>query len=152
MKYVINCSVLPIKHKYYEEEVFAFIVVSKKIKKNIKAAKNILREMNIFLGYFKLPCYIKFLDALPLTSSQKPNRSELKELIQYVSKALVDMPEEVTVNEIVGEQTTVVELKVDKSDLGKVIGKQGRTARALRTILNAASTKLKKRSVLEIIE
>ena len=56
--------------------------------------------------------------------------SELKELIQYVSKALVDMPEEVTVNEIVGEQTTVVELKVDKSDLGKVIGKQGRTARA----------------------
>ncbi|MEC7183591.1 MAG: KH domain-containing protein, partial [Bdellovibrionota bacterium] len=73
-------------------------------------------------------------------------------LIQYVSKALVDMPEEVTVNEIVGEQTTVVELKVDKSDLGKVIGKQGRTARALRTILNAASTKLKKRSVLEIIE
>ena len=78
--------------------------------------------------------------------------SELKELIQYVSKALVDMPEEVTVNEIVGEQTTVVELKVDKSDLGKVIGKQGRTARALRTILNAASTKLKKRSVLEIID
>ena len=78
--------------------------------------------------------------------------SELKELIQYVSKALVDMPEEVTVNEIVGEQTTVVELKVDKSDLVKVIGKQGRTARALRTILNAASTKLKKRSVLEIIE
>ena len=78
--------------------------------------------------------------------------SELKELIQYVSKDLVDMPEEVTVNEIVGEQTTVVELKVDKSDLGKVIGKQGRTARALRTILNAASTKLKKRSVLEIIE
>ena len=78
--------------------------------------------------------------------------SELKELIEYVSKALVDMPEEVEVNEIEGEQTTVVELKVDKSDLGKVIGKQGRTARALRTILNAASAKLKKRSVLEIIE
>ena len=78
--------------------------------------------------------------------------SELRELIEYVSKTLVDMPEEVEVNEIVGEQTTVIELKVDKSDLGKVIGKQGRTARALRTILNAASTKLKKRSVLEIIE
>jgi hypothetical protein len=78
--------------------------------------------------------------------------SELKELIQYVSRALVDLPDEVSVNEIMGEQTTVVELKVDKSDLGKVIGKQGRTARALRTILNAASTKLKKRSVLEIIE
>jgi predicted RNA-binding protein YlqC (UPF0109 family) len=78
--------------------------------------------------------------------------SELKDLIEYVSKALVDMPDQVRVNEIVGEQTTVIELSVDKSDLGKVIGKQGRTARALRTILNAASTKLRKRSVLEIIE
>lgn len=78
--------------------------------------------------------------------------SELKSLIEYVSKALVDMPDQVEVNEIEGEQTTVIELKVDKSDLGKVIGKQGRTARALRTILNAASTKLRKRSVLEIIE
>lgn len=78
--------------------------------------------------------------------------SELKDLIEYVSKALVDMPDNVEVHEIAGEQTTVIELKVDKSDLGKVIGKQGRTARALRTILNAASTKLRKRSVLEIIE
>ncbi len=78
--------------------------------------------------------------------------SELQDLIHYVSKSLVDMPDAVSVNEIVGEQTTVIELKVDKSDLGKVIGKQGRTARALRTILNAASTKLRKRSVLEIIE
>ncbi|RPJ75573.1 MAG: KH domain-containing protein [Alphaproteobacteria bacterium] len=78
--------------------------------------------------------------------------SELKDLITYVSKSLVDMPEAVQVNEIVGEQTTVIELKVDKTDLGKIIGKQGRTARSLRTILNAASTKLKKRSVLEIIE
>ena len=78
--------------------------------------------------------------------------SELKDLISYISKALVDMPEAVQVTEIVGEQTTVIELKVDKTDLGKIIGKQGRTARSLRTILNAASTKLKKRSVLEIIE
>ena len=78
--------------------------------------------------------------------------SELKDLIVYVAKSLVDMPEKVEVNEISGEQTTVIELKVDKTDLGKVIGKQGRTARALRTILNAASTKLRKRSVLEIIE
>ncbi|MCY4524285.1 MAG: KH domain-containing protein [Halobacteriovoraceae bacterium] len=78
--------------------------------------------------------------------------SELKDLIDYVSRALVDMPDKVEVSEVVGEQTTVIELRVDKSDLGKVIGKQGRTARALRTILNAASTKLKKRSVLEIIE
>lgn len=78
--------------------------------------------------------------------------SELKSLMEIVTKALVDMPEMVEVNEIEGEQTTVIELKVDKSDLGKVIGKQGRTARALRTILNAASTKLRKRSVLQIIE
>jgi predicted RNA-binding protein YlqC (UPF0109 family) len=78
--------------------------------------------------------------------------NDLKELIELMSKSLVDMPEKVEVNEIVGEQTTVIELKVDKSDLGKVIGKQGRTARALRTILNAASTKLRKRSVLEILE
>lgn len=78
--------------------------------------------------------------------------SELKDLILTVSKALVDMPDSVQVNEIIGEQTTVIELKVDKTDLGKIIGKQGRTARALRTILNAASTKLRKRSVLEIIE
>lgn len=78
--------------------------------------------------------------------------SELKELIQYLAKSLVDLPDNVEVTEISGEQTTVLELKVDKTDLGKVIGKQGRTARALRTILNAASTKLRKRSVLEIIE
>lgn len=78
--------------------------------------------------------------------------SELQSLLVIISKALVDLPDNVTVNEIVGEQTTVYELKVDKTDLGKVIGKEGRTARALRTILNAASTKLKKRSVLEIIE
>lgn len=78
--------------------------------------------------------------------------SELRDLIEYVSKALVDVPDAVEVSETEGEQTTVIGLKVDKSDLGKVIGKQGRTARALRTILNAASTKLRKRSVLDIIE
>jgi predicted RNA-binding protein YlqC (UPF0109 family) len=64
----------------------------------------------------------------------------------------VDSPEAVEVSEVEGEQTSVIELKVSKSDLGKVIGKQGRTARAMRTILNAASTKIKKRAVLEIIE
>ena len=63
-----------------------------------------------------------------------------------------DKPEEVAVTEIEGEQTSVIELKVAKEDLGKVIGKQGRTARAMRTILSAASTKINKRSVLEIIE
>jgi uncharacterized protein len=77
---------------------------------------------------------------------------EMKELIAYIAKALVDSPEAVEVSEVEGEQTSVIELKVSKSDLGKVIGKQGRTARAMRTILNAASTKIKKRAVLEIIE
>lgn len=77
---------------------------------------------------------------------------EMKNLIEYIAKALVDKPEDVIVTEIEGEQTSVIELKVAKEDLGKVIGKQGRTARAMRTILSASSTKLKKRSVLEIIE
>lgn len=76
----------------------------------------------------------------------------LLELLEVMIKALVDIPDEVRVNEIKGEQTTVFELVVAKSDLGKVIGKQGKTAKALRTILTAASTKLRKRSVLEIIE
>ncbi|NOY52117.1 MAG: KH domain-containing protein [Deltaproteobacteria bacterium] len=76
----------------------------------------------------------------------------MRELIIYVVKALVDHPEDVEVQEVQGEKTTVIELKVAQDDLGKVIGKQGRTARALRTILNAAGTKMGKRCVLEIIE
>jgi len=76
----------------------------------------------------------------------------MKELIDYIAKALVDNPEQVTVSELEGNRTSVLELKVAKEDLGKVIGKQGRTARAMRTILSAASAKLKKRSVLEILE
>jgi predicted RNA-binding protein YlqC (UPF0109 family) len=80
------------------------------------------------------------------------NYSSLKDLVEFMAKSLVDEPEHVEVKEVVGDQTTVVELKVAKSDLGKVIGKQGRTARSMRTILNAASTKLHKRSVLEILE
>ena len=76
----------------------------------------------------------------------------MKELISYIAQALVDHPEEVKVTEVEGNQTLVLELKVAKEDLGKVIGKQGRTARSMRTILNAASAKLKKRTVLEIIE
>lgn len=76
----------------------------------------------------------------------------LKELVEYLAKSLVDLPDQVKVTEIEGEQTTVIELSVAKEDLGKIIGKQGRTAKALRTILNATATKLGKRSVLEIIE
>ena len=76
----------------------------------------------------------------------------MKDLIKFIAQALVDNPDQVQVNEIEGEQTSVIELKVAKEDLGKVIGKQGRTARAMRTILRAASTKIRKRSVLEILE
>jgi hypothetical protein len=76
----------------------------------------------------------------------------LKDLVEFIAKSLVDKPDEVEVSEIEGEQTSVIELKVAKDDLGKVIGKQGRTARAMRTILGAASTKVRKRSVLEILE
>ncbi|MBA3018598.1 MAG: KH domain-containing protein [Proteobacteria bacterium] len=76
----------------------------------------------------------------------------MKDLIKYIAQALVDHPEQVEVSEVEGNQTSVLELKVAKDDLGKVIGKQGRTARAMRTILSAASAKIKKRSVLEIIE
>ncbi len=76
----------------------------------------------------------------------------MKELIECMAKALVDKPDAVEVTEVEGEQTTVLELRVAKDDLGKVIGKEGRTARSLRTILSAASTKIRKRSVLEILE
>jgi len=76
----------------------------------------------------------------------------MKELIEQIAKALVDSPDEVVVAAVEGEQTTVLELRVAQSDLGKVIGKQGRTARSIRTILSAAGMKLKKRFTLEILE
>ena len=78
--------------------------------------------------------------------------ANLKDLVEFMAKSLVDNPDKVEVNEVASEQTTVIELKVSKEDLGKVIGKQGRTARAMRTVLNAAGTKMQKRSVLEIVE
>ena len=76
----------------------------------------------------------------------------IRDLVEYIAKTLVDYPEQVKVSEVQGEHTSVIELTVAKEDLGKVIGKQGRTAKAIRTILNNASTKIRKRSVLEIIE
>ena len=76
----------------------------------------------------------------------------MKELITYIAQSLVDRPESVTVAEVPGNHTIVFELKVAKEDLGKVIGKQGRTATAMRIILSAVSSKMKKRAVLEIIE
>lgn len=76
----------------------------------------------------------------------------MKDLVTFIAKSLVDNPDEVQVNEVEGEQVTVLELKVAKEDLGKVIGRQGRTARAMRTILGAASIRANKRTVLEILE
>jgi predicted RNA-binding protein YlqC (UPF0109 family) len=76
----------------------------------------------------------------------------MKDLIKYIAQALVDNPDKVEVSEVQGEQTSVMELRVAKEDLGKVIGKQGKTAKAMRTILSAASAKVHKRTVLEIIE
>ena len=77
---------------------------------------------------------------------------EMKELVEYVAKLLVDHPDLVKVMEVEGDRTSVVELNVSKEDLGKVIGKHGKTARAMRTILSAASAKHRKRTILEIIE
>jgi predicted RNA-binding protein YlqC (UPF0109 family) len=76
----------------------------------------------------------------------------MKELIEAIAKALVDNPDQVSVRPIEGEQLTILELRVHPSDLGKVIGKQGRTARSIRTILNAGAMKLRKRFTLEILE
>jgi len=76
----------------------------------------------------------------------------MKALVELMAKSLVDNPEEVAVAEVEGERTSVFELRVAKSDIGKVIGKQGNTARAMRTVLSAAGAKLKKRCVLEILD
>lgn len=78
--------------------------------------------------------------------------SAMKELLEEIAKALVDNPDDVQVTEVEGEQTTVLELRVRDEDLGKVIGRQGRTARAIRTLLSAAGMKIHKRFVLEILE
>jgi len=78
--------------------------------------------------------------------------ASMKDLVKYIAQALVDNPDAVEVSEIEGEQTSVIELRVAKEDLGKIIGKHGRTAQSIRTILSASSAKNKKRAVLEIIE
>ena len=77
---------------------------------------------------------------------------QIKKLVEVMARVLVDDPSQVTVNEIVGEQISVFEIRAARSDLGKIIGKQGQNALAMRTIVNAAATKLRKRAVLEILE
>lgn len=76
----------------------------------------------------------------------------MKELIKYLARAMVDHPEQIEISEIASKQVTILELKVAKADIGKIIGKRGRNVRAIQTILGAASAKVKKRTILEIIE
>ncbi len=85
-----------------------------------------------------------------MTTSQAS--SELVQVVEVIAKALVDAPEEVSVSEVQGENTTVIRLKVAQTDIGKIIGKEGKTAKAIRTILLGVATKLKLRTVLEIVE
>lgn len=76
----------------------------------------------------------------------------MKELIEFIAKSLVENPEQVEVCEVQGDRTTIIELKVAQEDMGKIIGKQGKTARSIRTLLNATAAKTKKKAVLEILE
>jgi len=99
----------------------------------------------MFLQGLLLPIYLS-------SNLGRGRRNTMKQLIETIARALVDEPDVVFVTEVVGANTSILELKVSKADLGKVIGKQGRTAGALRTILSAVSAKAKKRTVLEIIE
>jgi predicted RNA-binding protein YlqC (UPF0109 family) len=85
---------------------------------------------------------------MPDTKAQ----SELSHMIEVIAKTLVDLPDEVSVAEVIGENTTVIELRVAKTDIGKIIGKEGKTAKAIRTLLLGAATKIKRRTVLEIVE
>ena len=78
--------------------------------------------------------------------------NDLEKLVEFIAKKLVDKPEDVNISLLTAERTTVIELSVSKDDLGKIIGKEGKTAKAIRTILNAASAKINKRVVLEIVE
>lgn len=79
-------------------------------------------------------------------------KNELAHMIEVIAKSLVDLPDEVSVKEVEGENTTMIALKVAKTDIGKIIGKEGKTAKAIRTILLGAATKLKRRTILEIVE
>ena len=81
-----------------------------------------------------------------------PTATQMDELVSQIARSLVDNPQDVLVNAIEGNQTTVLELRVAKEDIGKVIGRQGRTARAMRTLIAAVSAKFKKRAILEIVE
>jgi hypothetical protein len=89
---------------------------------------------------------------MPRSAKEDADVSEMKNLVQFMAEALVDHPEQVSVNAVEGENSIILELKVAPDDVGKVIGKGGQTAKAMRKILSAAATKLKKKSLLQIVE
>jgi len=99
-----------------------------------------------------MPNSVYYRLILSIQSETERGNGTMKDLISVIVKAIVDQPDEVMVTEIVGDHTTVLEVTVAKNDMGKVIGKQGRNAQAIRTILSAASGKVRKRYVLEILE
>ena len=99
-----------------------------------------------------MPDEIYYRLILALYRGRKGGDGTMKDLISDIVRALVDQPDQVSVNEVEGGHTVVLELRVAQSDMGKVIGKQGRNAQALRTILSAAAGKLRKKYVLEIVE
>ena len=103
-----------------------------------------LSELLIILQHIDVDFFMKREKAM--------SESQIKELVEVIAKALADYPDQIVVSEINSQQTTVIELRAAKQDLGKIIGKQGRNAQALRTIVNAAATKLRKRAVLEILD
>ena len=88
----------------------------------------------------------------PATAPAPTEGQQLRELVCYISKALVDKPDDVAVNLLEGESAIILELRVDAEDIGKVIGKGGQTAKSLRKLLSAAATKLKKKAMLQIVE
>jgi len=116
----------------------------------IRPCEEIARRREGIISFRRKP--LLFGDLSEDRSGSGGGAVSTRELIEYIAKALVDHPEQVRVSEIEGEKTSVIELSVAREDLGKVIGKQGRTAKSIRVILGAASAKLKKHSVLEIIE
>jgi predicted RNA-binding protein YlqC (UPF0109 family) len=109
-------------------------------------------DLNLSVFYACMPGAVHYTLTLALSRERKGGNGTMKDLISDIVKALVDQPEQVTVTETEGGNTVVLELKVAKSDMGKVIGKRGRHADAIRTILSAAAGKVRKRYILEIVE
>ena len=120
---------------------------------SIQKSTELAAKAGLFIYFlFRLQASLILLYIKTVTLTSCKGSGAMKDLISHIVRALVDHPEEIAVSEVEGGQTVILELRVAKSDFGKVIGKRGRTAQAIRAILNAASGKAKRRYVLEIIE